>query len=364
MAKPSGGIFDLPRLKTRIEELEQKTLVAGFWENSENAQKVLKEKTQFETLVANVETLQRDVSDAQELLHLAAADNDEKTTAEITVQTDELLKRMRKLEVTQMLNRPEDKMDCYLEVNAGNGGTDAQDWAQMVLRMYTRWCDSKGFKYELIDEQEGEEAGIKSATLLVHGENAFGFLGAERGVHRLIRISPFDSNARRQTSFAAVQVTPDIDDSIDVDLKREDYDRDTMRSGGAGGQHVNKVESAIRLTHRATGIVVKCQTERSQHENERKALQLMKSKLYTYLREKKEAEFTKTYESDKMSIGFASQIRSYTLAPYRLVKDERTEHKVSDVQRVLDGDVDEFIEAYLLQKMEQRKASESRDRGL
>lgn len=314
--------------------------------------------------MTNVEAIQRDISDAKELLQLAAAENDTATATEIAALTGELAKRMRKLEIAQMLNRPEDRMDCYLEINAGNGGTDAQDWAQMMLRMYTRWCEAKGFKYELIDEQEGEEAGIKSATLLVHGENAFGFLAAERGVHRLIRISPFDANARRQTSFAAVHVTPDIDDSIEVDLKREDYDRDTLRSGGAGGQHVNKVESAIRLTHRATGIVVKCQTERSQHENERKALKMMKAKLYEYEREKREAEFSKTYESDKMSIGFASQIRSYTMAPYRLVKDERTEHKVSDVQRVLDGDVDEFIEAYLLQKMEQRKAAESRDKVL
>ncbi len=305
----------------------------------------------------------RDVSDAQELYALASAEGDEATALEVAANVEALLKQMRKLEINQMLNRPEDHMDCYLEINAGNGGTDAQDWAQMLLRMYTRWCESKGYTYELIDEQEGEEAGIKSATLLVHGDNAFGFLAAERGVHRLIRISPFDANARRQTSFAAVQVTPDIDDSIEVNLKREDYGRDTLRSGGAGGQHVNKVESAIRLTHYASGIIVKCQTERSQHENERKALKMLKAKLYEWEREKREAEFSKTYESDKMSIGFASQIRSYTMAPYRLVKDERTEYKISDVQRVLDGDIDEFIEAFLMHKMEQRRAKDVTDRG-
>jgi peptide chain release factor 2 len=351
-------------LKIRIEELEQKTLVPGFWDKGEASQKVLKEKTHLENLVENVEKVQRETRDAIELLDLAAAEKDEGTVAEVSAQVPQLDALMRKLELEQMLNRPEDKLDCYLEINVGTGGTDAQDWTEMLLRMYLRWCDRHGFTYELLEQMEGEEAGLKSATVLVHGHNAFGFLKAERGVHRLIRISPYDAQARRQTAFAAVQVTPDIDDSINIDIKKEDYERETMRSGGAGGQHVNKVESAIRITHKATGFVVKCQTERSQHENERKALKMLAAKLYEYERSKKEAEFAKNYESGKLEAGFSSQIRTYTLAPYRLVKDERTELKVSDVQRVLDGDIDEFIEAYLLQQMEKRKAAESKDKLL
>ncbi|MFO0557649.1 MAG: peptide chain release factor 2 [Polyangiales bacterium] len=359
-----GRHLDLPRLKIRIEELEQKTLVPGFWDKGEVSQKVLKEKTHLENLVENVEKAQRETRDAIELLDMAAAEKDEGTAAEVSAQVPQLDALMRKLELEQMLNRPEDKLDCYLEINVGTGGTDAQDWTEMLLRMYLRWCDQHGFTYELLEQMEGEEAGLKSATVLVHGHNAFGFLKAERGVHRLIRISPYDAQARRQTAFAAVQVTPDIDDSINIEIKKEDYDRETMRSGGAGGQHVNKVESAIRITHKATGFVVKCQTERSQHENERKALKMLAAKLYEYERGKKEAEFAKNYESGKLEAGFSSQIRTYTLAPYRLVKDERTELKVSDVQRVLDGDLDEFIEGYLLHQMEKRKAAETKDKLL
>lgn len=351
-------------MKIRIEELEQKTLVPGFWERGEASQKVLKEKTHLENLVENVEKAQRDTRDAMELLEMASAENDDSTAAEVAAQVPALDAMLRKLELEQMLNRPEDKLDCYLEINVGTGGTDAQDWTEMLLRMYSRWCEQRGFTVELLEQMEGEEAGLKSATLLVHGHNAFGFLKAERGVHRLIRISPYDSQARRQTAFAAVQVTPDIDDSINIDIKKEDYDRETMRSGGAGGQHVNKVESAIRITHKATGFVVKCQTERSQHENERKALKMLAAKLYEYERGRKEAEFAKNYESGKLEAGFSSQIRTYTLAPYRLVKDERTELKISDVQRVLDGDLDEFIEAYLLQQMEKRKVAETKDKLL
>jgi len=339
-------------------------LVPGFWDKGEASQKVLKEKTHLENLVENVEKAQRETRDAIELLDMAAAEKDEGTAAEVSALVPQLDALMRRLELEQMLNRPEDKLDCYLEINVGTGGTDAQDWTEMLLRMYLRWCDRRGFTYELLEQMEGEEAGLKSATVLVHGHNAFGFLKAERGVHRLIRISPYDAQARRQTAFAAVQVTPDIDDSINIEIKKEDYERETMRSGGAGGQHVNKVESAIRITHKATGFVVKCQTERSQHENERKALKMLQAKLYEYERSKKEAEFAKNYESGKLEAGFSSQIRTYTLAPYRLVKDERTEIKISDVQRVLDGDLDELIEGYLLQQMEKRKAAESKDKLL
>ncbi|MDP3277058.1 MAG: peptide chain release factor 2 [Deltaproteobacteria bacterium] len=359
-----GRHLDLPRLKIRIEELEQRTLVSGFWDNSEVAQKVLRDKTTLETLVSSVESVQRDIRDATELIELADLEDDTATINEVVLTLDPIAHRIRRLELEQMLNLPEDKLDCYIEVNAGAGGTDAQDWAQMVARMYLRWAEAHGYTTEVIDESEGEEAGIKSMTILVRGHNAFGFLAAERGVHRLIRISPFDSQARRQTAFAAVHVTPDIDDSIEVEIRREDYDRETMRSGGAGGQHVNKVESCIRITHRPSGIVIKCQSERSQHENERRAMKMLKAKLYELERLRREAEFAKIYESNKLSNAFSSQIRTYTMAPYRMVKDERTELKVSDVDRVINGDIDEFIESFLLQQMERRKQMETRDKLL
>lgn len=315
-------------------------------------------------MVSSVESVQRDIRDATELIELADLEDDTATINEVVLTLDPIAHRIRRLELEQMLNLPEDKLDCYIEVNAGAGGTDAQDWAQMVARMYLRWAEAHGYTTEVIDESEGEEAGIKSMTILVRGHNAFGFLAAERGVHRLIRISPFDSQARRQTAFAAVHVTPDIDDSIEVEIRREDYDRETMRSGGAGGQHVNKVESCIRITHRPSGIVIKCQSERSQHENERRAMKMLKAKLYELERLRREAEFAKIYESNKLSNAFSSQIRTYTMAPYRMVKDERTELKVSDVDRVINGDIDEFIESFLLQQMERRKQMETRDKLL
>ena len=312
-------------------------------------------------MVLRVEALQKEVTDGLEFLELAAMENDESVAKDVADKVPGVEQRIRQLELEQMLTEPEDRMDAIVEVNSGAGGVDAQDWAQMLLRMYLRWCEAKGFKTQLLDQQDGEEAGIKSASILVTGVNAYGYLHAESGVHRLVRISPFDSQARRHTAFAAVAVTPDIDDSIEIDVKKEDYDLDTFCSGGKGGQNVNKVESAVRITHKATGLIVKCQTERSQHENLRIAIKMLKAKLYEREKQIREDAFAQKYDANKSQIAFGSQIRSYVLAPYRLVKDTRTEHETSNVDGVLDGDLDPFIESYLLAKMNKRKAAETTD---
>jgi peptide chain release factor 2 len=291
-------------------------------------------------------TLAREVTDLRELLDLAAGE-DEGMVADVVTQIPGAEARVREAELARMLSKPEDKSDAILYVNPGAGGVDAQDWAEMLLRMYLRWSERKDYKVEVLDTQPGDEAGIKDASIAVRGPNAYGYLKAENGVHRLIRISPFDSNSRRHTAFAAVHVVPEIDDDVEVDIKKEDLEVDTMRAGGKGGQHVNKTESAIRIKHVPSGIVVKCSAERSQHKNRATAMKMLRGLLYERMVEEKEREFSDAYESGKSAIDFGSQIRTYTLQPYQLVKDERTEHKVSNVNAVLEGELDPFIEAYL-----------------
>ena len=290
--------------------------------------------------------------------------DDESLLEEVGEQIPALIEGVRKLELMRMLSGDGDNSDAIVSIHPGAGGIEAQDWAEMLMRMYLRWCEKKGYKTEIVDHQAGEEAGIKDVSFTVTGPNAYGFLRSENGVHRLIRISPYDANARRQTSFAAVYVVPNLDDDTgEIEIRPEDLKVDTYRASGAGGQHVNKTDSAVRFTHLPTGIVVTCQQERSQHKNRALAMKMLRGRLFERAREEREAAFEKAYGSDKSGINFGSQIRSYTMAPYTLVKDERTEVKVSQVDAVLDGDIDEFIEAFLLWKANRKADAEKGQAG-
>jgi peptide chain release factor 2 len=297
----------------------------------------------------------RALDDARLLLDLAEEAADEGSAREAAEAGRTIDKAIADMEFRRMLSGEQDAMGAIVSINAGAGGVDAQDWAQMLLRMLLRYCERQGWKIELLDEQPGEEAGIKSATFAADADYAYGLLKAEMGVHRLVRISPFDANARRQTSFAAVSVSPDVEENADIEVRDEDLRIDVFRSGGAGGQHVNKTESAVRITHLASGIVVQCQSERSQHMNKNKAMRVLKSRLYDkWLREQEEK--SAAFQKEKKAIEWGSQIRSYVLAPYRQVADDRTDLKVGNVDAVLDGDIDEFIRTYLLQRAAEAQA--------
>ncbi len=320
-----------------------------FWNEPEKAKDILREKTRLESTVQDWKVMKKTLGDLEGLFQLAKDENDMETLAEIDRDLDRLIHSIRNEEIKSMLGGEEDARNAILTVHAGAGGTEAQDWAQMLLRMYLRWSEQRGFKSNIIDFQPGEEAGVKSVTLTLEGEYAYGYAKAESGIHRLVRVSPFDAGNRRHTSFASVFVYPEVDDRIEVDIDEKDLKIDTYRSTGAGGQHVNKTDSAVRITHLPTGIVVQCQNERSQHKNKAMAMKVLKSRLYEIkLREKNEK--LSEMEKSKKEIAWGSQIRSYVLHPYKMVKDHRTNLEVGNVNRVLDGDIDDFIETYLMQR--------------
>jgi peptide chain release factor 2 len=310
----------------------------------------MRDRNQLAAQVEGVRKLETDVSDVLELIALAESEGDEPLLLEGTAMLRGLAEEAKRREIESLLSGEADANDCYIEINAGAGGTEAQDWAEMLMRMYMRWAEQHGYKAQLLEESEGEQAGIKSATLQVSGPNAYGWLKTEAGVHRLVRISPFDANARRQTSFASVWVYPVVDDNIEIEVSDSDLRVDTFRASGAGGQHVNKTESAIRITHLPTGIVVACQTDRSQHRNRATAMSMLKARLYEQELQKREAAAAQT-EAAKTDIGWGHQIRSYVLAPYQLVKDLRTGVETGNPAAVLDGDLDAFMAAALASRV-------------
>ena len=347
-------------LQHELDRLEALSSEPNFWDNQEAAQKTLQKRAAAEQKLTTYAKLVNDIGGLQELLELASDEGDSEIIEEISVQLPELGNVLRGMELRRMLSGSEDGSDAILTVHPGAGGVDAQDWAEMLVRMYLRWCEQRGFKTEIVDHTPGDEAGIKSVSFVVRGEFAYGYLRAEGGVHRLIRISPFDSNARRHTAFAAVFVVPDLDDDeSEIEVRDEDLRVDTYRASGAGGQHVNKTESAVRLTHIPSGIVVQCQSERSQHKNRATAMKMLRGRLYEQQRREREAEFEENYGSDKQDIAFGSQVRTYTLNPYMMVKDERTELKVSNAQGVLDGELDPFIEAYLMMAADKKNVGKA-----
>ena len=332
--------------ESRLAQLEASQVDPTFWSNQERARTVVQEIKQLKSWVTPMGELQARVADAGDMAALLEAEPDGAMAVELETEVGRLEGMAASLETRGMLQGPDDGRDAILTIHPGAGGTESQDWAEMLMRMYVRWAERKGFKVSVLDLAEGEEAGIKSATLGIAGEFAYGYLRAEKGVHRLVRISPYDSQARRHTSFASVFVYPDIDDTIEVDLREEDIRMDVFRASGAGGQHVNKTSSAVRLTHEPTGIVVSCQQERSQGKNKATAYKMLRAALYQRKLEEQEAARA-AVEATKTDNSWGTQIRSYVFQPYTMVNDHRTELKLTDVQRVMDGDIDEFIEAYL-----------------
>ncbi|MBF0854351.1 peptide chain release factor 2 [Gluconobacter wancherniae] len=336
--------------KTRLAELNHRVEDPELWNDAEAAQKLMRERTTLANQIEGVEQLEVDVQNTLELVELAEMEQDQGMVEDAIATLREFAQQVHKREIESLLSGEADANDCYIEVNAGAGGTEAQDWAEMLLRMYTRWAEQHGYKVTLMESSEGEQAGIKSATMQITGPNAYGWLKTEAGVHRLVRISPFDAAARRQTSFASVWVYPVVDDSIEIEVLDSDLRVDTFRASGAGGQHVNKTDSAIRITHIPTGIVVACQTDRSQHRNRATAMEMLKARMYEAELQRREAAAAQT-EAAKTDIGWGHQIRSYVLAPYQLVKDLRTGVEKGNPDAVLDGALDDFMSASLAQRV-------------
>jgi peptide chain release factor 2 len=347
----SGCIFDVPGKTARLTRLEGAASAPEFWGDSEKAQKVLKEQSDLRQTLEQHAGLVKELDDFRVLLELAADQEDVETLEEVSIGLGDLARQVRALELQTALSGEYDKGNAILSINPGAGGTESQDWAQMLLRMYLRWAESKGFTTEIIDLLDAEEAGIKSATVTITGPYAYGYLRADMGVHRLVRISPFDASKRRHTSFASVFVYPEISDDLDIKIEEKDLRIDTFRAGGHGGQHINVTDSAVRITHLPTGIVASCQNERSQHKNKAMAMKVLRARLYDFYKRQQDEELSKL-DGDKAPIAWGSQIRSYVLAPYQLVKDHRTGEETGNVSAVLNGDLDRFIEAYLFKPPE------------
>jgi peptide chain release factor 2 len=343
----SGCVFDIPEKELRIRELEKESLREGIWSDPEKASGILREKSQLTDVVEKWKNQKSSIEDLRILAEIVSEEQDDQTREEIRAELERLNAAIRDDELKMMLGSEQDPMNAIMSIHAGAGGTEAQDWAEMLLRMYLRWAERKGFEATIIDYLPGDEAGVKSVTWTLRGEYAYGYAKAEIGIHRLVRISPFDSGARRHTSFASVFVYPEVDDRIVIEIDEKDLRIDTYRSTGAGGQHVNKTDSAVRLTHLPTGIVVQCQNERSQHKNKAMAMKYLRSRLYE-MKLQEQNEKLREINKTKKDIAWGSQIRSYVLHPYKMVKDHRTNVETGNVNRVLDGDIDEFIDAYLL----------------
>ena len=341
-----GGTFEKNKVEGKIKAYNDKIVKENFWKDKKSAQQIVKEKTYFEEIFTSYNFVLNELKNLEELLDLAVKEKDNVVVDDCAKKITFLLKKIKKTEVECFLSGENDYLDTYLEIHAGAGGTESQDWAQMLRRMYSKWVEKKKCRFQVISEHKGDEAGIKSTTLKILGPFMHGWLKSESGVHRLVRISPFDSGSRRHTSFASVWVYPVIDDRIKIEIKEKDLRIDTYRSSGAGGQHVNTTDSAVRITHIPTNIVVQCQNERSQHKNKETALNMLKARLYKYEIQKKE-EASETLAKSKTDIGWGHQIRSYVLQPYRLVKDLRNSIENTDPDSVLDGEIDVFLEAAL-----------------
>lgn len=350
MLKILGGLFDLDSKKARIAELEARMSDPAFWDNQSVAQKVIQESNGLKNDVESFETVEETLENLEVSYELVKEENDQELFDDLQTELQDFKGEVNKFELQLLLSEPYDANNAILELHPGAGGTESQDWASMLLRMYQRWAEKQNFSVETIDYLPGEEAGVKSVTLLIKGHNAYGYLKAEKGVHRLVRISPFDSSGRRHTSFVSCDVTPEMSDDVDIDIKTEDLKIDTYRASGAGGQHVNTTDSAVRITHIPTNTIVTCQNERSQIKNREQAMKMLKSKLYQMEIEKQQKELAEI-RGEQMEIGWGSQIRSYVFHPYSMVKDHRTDVETGNTQSVMDGDLDMFIDAYLRSQM-------------
>lgn len=346
----SGGLFDLDTKKAQIDELEQKMTEPTFWDDQDSAQKVINELNWLKGKVDSFEDLVENTEDTEVMYDMVKEENDADLLEELSEDITTLSKKVKDFELEMLLSEPYDKNNAILELHPGAGGTESQDWASILLRMYQRWAEGRNFKVTTLNYLAGDEAGVKSVTLLIKGHNAYGYLKAEKGVHRLVRISPFDSSGRRHTSFVSCDVSPELDDDVEIEVNTEDLKIDTYRSSGSGGQHVNTTDSAVRITHLPTGTIVACQNERSQIKNRESAMKMLKSKLYQLEIEKKQQELA-DIRGEQQEIGWGSQIRSYIFHPYSMVKDHRTSLDIGNANGVVDGDIDPLIDAYLRSQM-------------